>query len=287
MSKYKFRLSYKENDNLVPINLDKILVNNATDIKTIDEFTTRYEDLSDLLNNLKEKELIPNNINYLYITFDSLENGIIKQQLYAFNKTIFYKKDINKLNALYASNLIRKHIQDGSFMQNIIGYYKRKYIHKNFNTIDGVSYNMKNYGFHGLTPNEYSEYESAVEYFITFIFYKKDNKGKKEPNYRNIRDFICYLYGETPIKTKKSSTITVTKDENEERIQENLEESTLTYKEYCDFNKTSLENYEEEDFEPYRDGNDWIAPIKKKEIISSLNNYAKKLCLKKDNKEYE
>ena len=297
MAKYKFRLSYKDNNILIPIDLTKIeeLKDiDITDIKEIDKFTTKYETLLELLEDLKNKQLVPDNTTELFITFDKKENKKTTQQLYSFNKTIFFKKDSEKLCTSYAYSIIRNHIEDGEFMQNIIKYYINKYPNKNFSIIDGVSYNLKKYGSHGLSPSEYREYVDEVEYFMEYIFYKKNKEGIKEKKYRKVRDFLCYIKGETPIKIKRDTPKKTTEYKKNTSIkeQENVDEEYdreefITYKEYQEFNKDFVSNCEVEDFEPYRDGNDWIVPTSKREMYSSLNSSCKKLMKRKDNGEYE
>lgn len=298
MAKYKFRLSYKYNNILIPIKLEQIedLKDiDVTDIKEIDKFTTKYETLLELLEDLKNKQLIPNDVSELFITFDKKDGKNTIQQLYSFNKTIFYSDARDKLKTSYAYSLIRKHIDDGEFMQNIIKYYINKYPHKNFSIIDGVSYNLKNYGDHGLSPSEYKEYVDEVEYFMEYIFYKKNKDGVKEKKYRKVRDFLCYIKGETPIrikndtpKPKKVVKESVPITNLEETLDDiNEREEFITYKEYQEFNKEFISSCSEEDFEPYQDGNDWISPISKREKYSSLNSSIKKLMRRKDNGEYE
>lgn len=295
MAKYKFRLSYKKDDILIPIelkNIEELKDIDITDIKEIDKFTTKYENKETLLNDLKEKELIPNDITELFITFDKKEGKNTIQQLYSFNKTIFYSNERDKLKTSYAYSLIRNHIDDGEFMQNIIKYYINKYPHKNFSIIDGVTYNLKNFGTTGLSPSEYREYVDEVEYFMEYIFYKKNKDGIKEKKYRKVRDFLCYIKGETPIRIKKETPKpkkTIIKPSNESLVEEldDDREEFITYEEYRKFNIDLINNSEVEDFEPYQDGNDYIAPTSKREKFYALDNYAKKLVRKKDNGEYE
>ena len=298
MAKYKFRLSYKTNEILTPIkleDLEELKDIDITDIKEIDKFTTKYENKETLLNDLKEKKLIPEDVTELYITFDKKEGKNTIQQLYSFNKTIFYSNERDKLKTSYAYSLIRNHIDDGEFMQNIIKYYINKYPHKNFSIIDGVSYNLKNYGAHGLSPSEYREYVDEVEYFMEYIFYKKNKDGIKEKKYRKVRDFLCYIKGETPIRIKTDTpkpkkvvkeSVPIIKEEIKDDIDDDREEF-ITYKEYQEFNKEFISSCKEEDFEPYQDGNDWISPITRREKYSSLNSSVKKLMKRKDNGEYE
>ena len=302
MSKYKFRLSYKENNKLIPIELDKIdklKDKDIIEIKTIDEYTTSFSTYDELLRDLKNKGLIPEHVIKLYITFDVKENKETIQQLYAFNETLFFENDIKKLRTSYVCNIIRNHIRDGKFMQNAISYFAKKNPHKNYGMLERISYDLSTHGDYVLTPSEYSEYIDGIEDLINYVFFKKDKEGNLIPSYRKCRDFICYLGGENPIATKNiKSTPTQHKQITiDEVIEEYCEEDSIgTYRENKKYNKEFVKNYgldkegkidESLIFEPYRDGNDWIAPITPKEIRESLDSYAKKLCLKRDNGEYE
>lgn len=295
MAKYKFRLSYKNNGVLIPIELNKIeeLKNiDITDIKEIDSFTTKYDSLELLITNLKLKKLVPDNINELFVTIDKKDGKNTIQQLYTFNKTLFFSKDKHKLFTSYGYRVIKDNINNGEFLHNIIKFYVSKYPHKNFRIIEGVSYSVKRYGYHGLTPTEYQEFEKELEYFINYIFTTKNKDGIRKNDYKKLRGFLCFVAGEHPIKMKSILSINKEKVENYPTVSENdydeyENEEFITYEEYKKFNREFISNCEENDFEPYRDGNDWIAPISRKETYYTLNENVKKLCKKKDNGEYE
>jgi hypothetical protein len=127
---------------------------------------------------------------------------------------------------------------------------------------------------------------------MEYIFYKKNKDGVKEKKYRKLRDFLCYINGEIPIRIKKDApapkkTYIETPKEILKEDADDDREEFITYEEYRQFNIDLINNSEAEDFEPYQDGNDYIAPTTKREKFYALDNYAKKLVRKKDNGEYE
>ena len=75
--KYKFRLSYKDNEEFIPIDLGKLQCLkdlDVTEIKTIDNFTTSFKSYGEILEFLKRNKLINDSVQELFITIDSKEN---------------------------------------------------------------------------------------------------------------------------------------------------------------------------------------------------------------------
>lgn len=293
--KYKFRLSYKEGNKYIPINLNNIdfLSDiNKTEIKAIDEFTTHFETKEDMLNYLKLHNLIPTYIDALYVTFDVTKDNKLYEQLCAYNKTLFYKGDKERLNDSYINNYFLNKFENGAFMLSIIEHYERKYPEKKFVTLKSLVRAIKEGGLWSLDPYDRNVYSYEFYNFIDFLFKteKKNpttNKKEKKFVYKNIRDFLCFIEGEEPIKVK-GNKIYETSFKNyvksEKILDEYIEPENITLEEYYNFNKRISEP---EMFEPYRDGNDYIAPITQEEMKESLNDYAKRLCKKRDNGEYE
>lgn len=288
--KYKFRLSYKEGNKYIPINLDNIDFineNNITEIKAIDDFTTNFEYYEEMIHYLKKHNLIPDNVDKLYVTFDVKQDNKTYEQLYAYNKTLFFKGDKERLKYSYIYKYFRDKFEDGAFMEQIIEHYEKKYIHKNFVTLKVLARAIKNDGIWTLESDDRSIYFEEFDKFLDFLFKKKNKKGTKV-NYKNVRDFLCFIDGEDPIKVKGNEIYETNISKNvraEDVMDDFLEPENIPLEEYYRFNRETVINGEV--FEPYRDGNDYISPISEEEIVESLNDYAKKYTLKRDNGEYE
>lgn len=286
--KYKFRLSYKDGNKYIPINLNNVEFLNdisKTEIKAIDEFTTHFETKEDMLNYLKSNNLIPNNVETLYITFDVKQDNKTYEQLYAYNKTLFFKGDIDRLKYSYIYKYFRNKFENGTFMENIVEHYEKKYVHKNFTTLKVLARAIKDGGIWSLDNDDRKVYYEEFDKFLDFLFKKTTKKGK-EVNYKNVRDFLCFIDGEEPIKVKGNEifeTIDSKVVKPEEIMDDFIEPENIPIEEYCKYNRDFMPEY----FEAYQDGNDFIAPITKEEIEESMNDYAKKLCFKRDNGEYE
>lgn len=286
MGKYKYRLSYEENGVLIPIKLENIeylTTGDMTDIKDIDNFTTMFYNLEELLFFLKSELLIPQDTYRLFITFDKKNGKKVEQQLYAYPNKIFYEKEKGFLNSNYIYSVIINNAYDGKFIQDIVLHLNKKYDNRrNFSNIDRISKKICEFG-NVLTPTETKLYYCELERLIDKEFYKKKNK-KTVPNYKNIRDFICFFSGEKPIITKKKKEetkvgVVIAKTIEDE---EYIEPTTVTYREYKEDIKGLIKSGKEEKFEAYLDGNDWIAPISNDDIERELSFSAKKLCLRKD-----
>lgn len=288
--KYKFRLSYKDGSKLIPIDFKDVEFlgeTSKTEIKTIDEFTTHFEYYEEMIDYLKQNCLIPSNVDKLYVTFDVKQDNKVYEQLYAYNKTLFFKGDIERLKYSYIYKYFRDKFENGAFMEHIVEHYEKKYIHKNFTTLKVLARAIKDDGMWTLESDDRSLYFEEFDKFLDFLFKKKTKKGV-ETNYKNIRDFLCFIGGEEPIKVKGNEiyeTINNKVVTPEEIMDDFIEPENIPLEEYCNFNESLV--YNMDDFEPYRDGNDYIAPISKEEIVESLNEYAKKYTLKRNNGEYE
>ena len=286
--KYKFRLSYKAGNKYIPINLNNVVFLSdisKTEIKAIDEFTTYFETKEDMLNYLKSNNLIPNNVDTLYITFDVKQDNKTYEQLYAYNKTLFFKGDIDRLKYSYIYKYFRNNFENGAFMENIVEHYEKKYVHKNFTTLKVLARAIKDGGIWSLDNDDRKVYYEEFDKFLDFLFKKTTKKGTKV-NYKNVRDFLCFIDGEEPIKVKGNEifeTIDPKVVKPEEIMDDFIEPENIPIEEYCKYNRDFIPEY----FEAYQDGNDFIAPITKEEMEESLNDYAKKLCFKRDNGEYE
>lgn len=236
--KYKFRLSYKDNEEFIPIDLGKLQCLkdlDVTEIKTIDNFTTSFKSYGEILEFLKRNKLINDSVQELFITIDSKENGKVVQKPYNYSDNIFTERDRNRLNYSYVYGYILGNIKDGE-LNDIINHYQNLYTHKKFWFIERMSYIIKEDGPYSLNNAEYNEYYDKLKEFINFVFYKK-TKDKKTIYYKNIRDFICLLDKIKNIKLENGD-----------------------YKEY---DKYSLVEEYDDLKEGIRDGNDYIPPVKK------------------------
>ena len=289
MTKYKFRLSYKDGNKYIPINLDNVaFINeeNKTEIKAIDEFTTNFECYEEMLNYLKNNSLISESVDKLYVTFDVEKNNRTYEQLYAYNKTLFFKNDIERLKGSYVFKYIRNRFDNGAFLYNIIKHYEKKIPNQKFSTFKSLVMTIKEGSLWSLDPCDRYVYSKEFNRYLDFLFTSKKKNEERKIVYKNIRDFLCYIDGEEPIKVKGNEIYeTVLPKNTIEEVEDYIEPDNITLEEYIKFNKELVLNVD--DFEAYRDGNDFIAPITQEEIEESLNDYAKKLCKKRDNGEYE
>lgn len=229
MSKYKFRLSYKDNDNFIPIELNKLQCLkgfDVTKIKTIDNFTTSFDGYYSILEFLKRNKLIPKDVSELFITIDSKEDDKVIQKPYTYSDIIFIKLDRDMLKFSYVYNRIFNNIEDGEYINNLINHYQGIYKNKSFWFVDSISFLIKENGYYSLTPTERNEYYEELKKIVDFVFYRKQ-KGKKNVYYKNVRDFVCYN-----LKNKK-------------RIKDLLDDTI-------------------DETVGYRDGNDYIPPVRKK-----------------------
>lgn len=299
----KYRLCYLNRGSYVDVKLDKLeclMDRKTTDIEVIDEFTTKFNNISELLEFLKRNKLIPIFTNRLYITIDNknsykkIYNGhklLFKEdseylKLSYIYKWIVYNKDNSDLMISIAENYIEKY-------QNA---YNRttgaSYILSLFNAIKHIALNKNN---NIMETNELKEFDKCISEFIDFEFYKIDKKkfdlekeiekktdkdGKHIKQYRNIHDFIILIKSLDKNLERYLNNI---KSEEKEIIsyddyKDEYNEDYLTYDDYKRTNKKLIDNYKEDNFEPYRDGNDYIVPLIKEELEECLEDNVRKLC---------
>ena len=284
--KYKFNLSYMENDKYIPIDLKKIKGTDVFDmkkIKSIDYFTTSFNNLDEVLLYLKQNSLIPENVDKLYITYDKKVAGKVFQEIYYYGEKLFYKKNIEQLKTSYSYSLIKNRTNHGKFIMYIVEHYRKIYKHRTFGNLYNLANSISKYGYHFLTPSEKSEYNEEVDKFLNYIFTKKTKDGV-QPAYRNIRDFICFM-GKEKLIHNYNKDITSNEVENESL---ELENENIIYNEYKKHNISFVDELSEDSFfESYKDGYDYITSSTTEELVSDFNEYGKKLCIKRDNGEYE
>jgi len=231
MAKYKFRISYIDNGILIPIKLDKLEILKdvkITEIKEIDGFTTKFDNIDKLLEYLKQNNLIPINVDKLYITIDNKIDNDVKQKPYIYKEKQFFKKDIDRLKYSYIYKLVKNKMRNGYFILKIVRHYQKIFKNKDFSTLFNICSGIGRNGYYSLTPSEEIEYILELDRFLDFIFLKKDGKT----NYKNVHDFMCYLYGEKYFKIIDDDILFI--EEKEDNISLN---------EYTAFNKKMLKDY--------------------------------------------
>lgn len=302
----KYRLSYLGYGGLKSIDLKKLdclIGYKVTDIDVIDKFTTSFNNLEELLMFLKRNNLITDDVNKLYITIDKkVDNNIINKKIYNGEKLLF-KNDIELLKISFIYKWILSNKNNNNYIIAIANNYMDKY--KNaYNRIDGSSYilslfsTLKNIAInknnYNIENGEINEFNKCISDFIDIEFYKldkfkwtnykiiekkKDKNGNYLKNYRNIHDFVILIKeldkSLNKINSKNNKSLIVYNNIEEETNLDN--EEFLTYDDYINTNE-GINRVEE--FEPYIDGNDFIAPITLEEIKESLNNYDKRVLKK-------
>ena len=294
MSKYKYNLSYIDNGIIKSIDLQLFSTLSKKDlheIKNIDELTTIYNSEEELLDNLKFLNLIPNNINKLYLTHNV--NG---EEIIGYNGDILlFKKDKEKLDIRYIKNVFENYKEEPNKLLILARQYLKKY-----NKSKGMMLKVKDLIFYAnlkressfnyLCSDEIEELNGTIDNFINTEFYDK-TKQDKTIRYSNIRDFVIkekYVEAEYNISRlhdylKYNNNIlksNIKKDDliNEENIEDDNEEF-LTMADFDKVDNSILDGYHE-DFEIYQDGKDYIVPITKKELKKALDDIGKKLSLK-------
>lgn len=188
------------------------------------------------------------------------------------------------------------------------------YILPIFTTLKRLALNIKNNQV--LSDNDLREFDNCINDFMTIEFYKidkdvlaqskgatlarkKDKNGKFLKSYRNIHDFVI-LMNSLEKRVQNVNKPYISDDILEKSLIENIGLGTSTQIEI----KNDMEYVEEEflteednlknvknmmkfmqqgesdSFEPFRDGNDFIAPMSLDEIENALYESGKKLCIK-------
>ena len=194
------------------INVRKLKSNkfyDTTKLDFIDHFTTMFKNDEELLSFFKYINLIPNTVNKLYVSTDDKENN--KQKEYDYPEKIFYQNESNLLSKEYIMYTIKSNMKNGEFIDNFATYYYNKYKEKYPKLASICNYlciyakNIK-YGYGTFTPFESEDYTKCVDEFISLQFFKKDKNGNYDINYKNIRDFICFINKEKIRGFKKETT---------------------------------------------------------------------------------
>lgn len=271
------------------INLNKLNYTKEFEIDTlenIDLFTTTFNNLDDMLKFLKRISLIDESVDRIFVSQKK------ELELYKYPNKIFYKNEEAILSISYIKKLLNEKMIDGEFISKIAFYYMKKHSSK-MDPLNGVCYSIYDISSSLNNENSYSylpyheriEYIENIETFIKRQFYKKDKMDKYIPDYKNIREFFCFILGEKKfipldkkdeIKHQEEKTCNYVEEEIEEEFEEEFLEPE-DFKVYYDL----IQNIKNDEWEAYRDGHDYIKPIDKKEIRSAYKDIARDLISKK------
>lgn len=263
----KYRLSYLGYGGYKSIDLEKLEClsgRKVTDIQTIDEFTTSFENLEALLEFLKRNKIVDEDLNKLVITVDKKENGeTINKKIYR-GENLLFKSDRDFLNMSFVYKWIINHSDYSDLIiaicDNYIEKYKNafnringsSYILSLFNSLRALAYNKKENAEGYMRASELKEFDDTVRDFINLEFYKIDkdilsktgkierkmeNDGTYKKSYRNIHDFIILLKNmeikldkclDKDFVSKKKSTISIVDNVQEQIEQDEEIEEFLT-----------------------------------------------------------
>lgn len=308
----KYRLSYLGYGGYKSIDLKKLEClsdRKVTDIQTLDEFTTSFKNMEELLLFLKRNKIIEREVNKLVITVDKKENEeIINKKIYR-GENLLFENDKMFLDMSFIYKWIMNNLKKPELMIAIFDNYIEKYQNA-YNRTTGASYilnlfkSLKTLAINikrtsALKPSEINEYENTVKEFINFEFYKLDKdiltkKGKIErkvekdgtykKNYRNIHDFIILLktidknlnkYSSFELSSQNSKILVI--EDNFEEPEE--KEEFLFESDILKANKEIVENYKEntDDEDNIIEGNDFFFKISKEELEETLYQSGMKL----------
>lgn len=244
----KYRLCYIQYDSYKDVDLSKLYCLKGfdlTDIKTIDAFTMKFNNESELLDYLKRNDIISKNVKKLYITIDkkSKETGLYYNKKIFRGEILLFKEYID----LYDVSNIYKFLiglnKDKDFYVDLCDNYIEKYRasyskDRNSSTILSIFVALKKCVLNNYKGN-YKEFIENIEDFINVEFYKinkelflkhheierKKDKDGALKNYRNIHDFISFIEDRSYIFTKENKEI---KSPNKEGLYLNGEEEFLS-----------------------------------------------------------
>lgn len=284
----KYRLSYLRYGGYKSIDLSLLecLKNlDVTDLSIIDKFTTKFNNMDELLEFLKRNDIIEKDVNKLVITIDKKKDGeTVNKKIYN-GERILFKSDYNYLSVAFIYKWLSFNRNNMDAIIKICDNYIEKY-HNAFNRIDGSScilaiFNSLRklaYGFKtktiDVTNSVNYEYQTLVSDFMTIEFFKvdkeelkkgqivrrRDKDGTCPKQYRNIHDFVILIQQlDKNLERHKSDKFV---DSNNLSIYDNIiENEHEEYLEESDFD--GIQNNGQEKFEPYQDGHDYIVPTPK------------------------
>ncbi len=269
-----YTLCYIKDEKISLINLKDY---NISNIKSLDEFTTTFNNMEELLNELYDKNLIPEkNINlYVY--------NLNKQKIIYNGDIILYKNNKINLNINYVKENLAELKNKPLDLFILLKIYLKKYknksgmINKIKNLCQYASTKKEKY-YNSLSSDEKSRLE---EYFTDFIrtefYFKRQNKIVED--YSTIRDFVVnmmYVDDLFDLDRKhsylkynyKKDNLNDELDYNKYENEEFFEESDKSINEEILANKI-VDSYE------LIDGNDYYKSLSKKVLKLSLDETIK------------
>lgn len=207
----KYRLCYLENEQYVAVDLSKLECLNGkkiTDLKTIDEFTTGFDNGYDLLEFLKRNKLISSNVDHLYITMDKKNSDrVFNSKIYK-GEYLLFKKDriFLELSNIYKWFLYNQtHNPDIliNFCDKSIKKYTIKFKNDEekekktsivlmFEELKSLIIRIKD--IKNVFFNVQQTYDDLIDEVFEFEFFT--DKIKKKRKYKNIHDFVVFLRSE-------------------------------------------------------------------------------------------
>lgn len=305
-------IGYITNDDVIKeIDISKCELTNGINVHTrkgIDTFTTSFNNESELIKYLKEQKLIPEDVDKIYLidtTYLEELGSFINQIEYNGDIILFSRDKVNlDLDKVKEQFYSLKSNPKGleMFTEMSLKYYGNMKLNpKNYkyatkmcgiletlktasNFLKDGTYEDKNYRSFNLYKDSF--YEFVEEEFYNHKENKKTKKIKKTENYSNIHRFVIskkYIDKEYRLNRRQEFLeLNKIQWENKrkeykalkEKIKQNKEEENyLNLNEIYRDLKRVLENYKEQDFEPYEDGIDYVKPTNKEEIMEDLIHY--------------
>ena len=290
--KYKYNISYIYNDEIIPLKFNgKNLFD--SDLKTIDNSCIILESEEELLYYLKGIYNIPKSVNKLYITHTEIVNNMEVEKIIYDGDILLFKSDKDKYNASYIGKLFNyfKLRKSTYLLEQLFKLYYRKYNLPEYklkqkkyvhflNMLNRVKQILlliekRKDNIYETNPKLEQKLQKALEEFYNKEYFSYTKNGKSL-RYANLRDLIIkvkYVNGEYDINRKHTYL-----DYNNLNNDLYFEEF-LTEEDFDRSIKEILKTYNNE-FKPYQDGVDFIAPITKEEI-SNIDDMGYSLNLKR------
>ena len=207
----KYRLCYLEDKKYISIDLSKLEClagKKVTELKTIDNFTTCFDNGYDLLEFLKRNKLISSNVDHLYITMDKKKSErVFNSKIYK-GEYLLFKKDriFLELSNIYKWFLYNQtHNPDIliNFCDKSIKKYTIKFKNEEekekktsivlmFEELKSLIIRIKD--IKNIFFNVQQEFDNLIDEVFDFEFYT--DKTKKTKKYKNIHDFVVFLKSE-------------------------------------------------------------------------------------------
>ena len=323
MAKYKYRLSYINGVTKKAIDLSKLeCLNNldVTELENIDNFIASFKSKDELLNFLRENELIDEKVRNVFITReikDKIVKGGVYQERIYYGECLFYKDDYSFLNKKQIKYFIRTNAEEGRIIRIIAENYLKKYqngpnnIRGVLETLKKLASTIESKGMSSISYSDEVEYNKCIESFISFEFNKYDyntftrefirkrtTDGKSINNYNSIRRFAIFVINNPELKEKfmkgVENKIIPKLDvyDNESVFKKEVKfkdinttedhEEFLTEEDFEKVNHNILETYDDSESIYEEDGHEHIRPLTKEELKDSLEELAENFIIEND-----